>query len=92
MDNAKQMTLNLTFFSHLPVDVLLQTDGAVGGGAAAQRIRGSTAALALALSFGLELSRLHLFQGLNGHPVHGALCQGERWDQVSKSCMFKEPL
>lgn len=64
-------------FSHLPIDVLLQTDGAVRGGAAAQRVRGSAAALALALSFGLELSRLHLLQGLDGHSVHGALVMGK---------------
>ena len=62
--------------SHLPVDVLLQTDGAVRGGAAAQRIRGSAAALALALSFRLELASLHLLQRLDGHSVHGALWWG----------------
>lgn len=61
--------------SYLPVDVLLQTDGAVGGGAATQGIRRAAAALALAFSFGLELARLHLFQSLDGHSVHGAL----RW-------------
>lgn len=60
-------------FSYLPVDVLLQTDGAVGGGAAAQRVGGSAAALALAFSFSLELARLHLLQSLDGHSVHGAL-------------------
>lgn len=59
--------------SHLPIHVLLQTDGTVGGGAAAERVRGSAAALAQALSLGLELPRLHLLQGLDGHPVHGAL-------------------
>lgn len=85
---VKQVKLNsnqrVSVFSHLPIDVFLQTDGAVRGGAAAQWIRGSTAALTLALSLGLELSCLHLFQGLDGHSVHGALWWGGgRWERVS---------
>lgn len=72
-------------FSYLPVDVLLQTDGAVRRGAAAQWIRGSTAALALAFSFGLELARLHLLQSLDGHSVHGALQWGGRWRTEARS-------
>lgn len=62
--------------SYLTIDVLLQTNGTVRGGAAAQRIRGSAAALALSLAFGLELSCLHLFQSLDGHSVHRALWRG----------------
>lgn len=73
--------------SHLPVHVLLQTDGAVGGGAAAERIRGSAAGLAQALSLGLELPGLHLLQGLDGHPVHGALRgEGGRGAVRGSSC------
>lgn len=69
--------------SHLPIDVLLQTDGAVRGGAAAQRIGGSAAALTLALSLRLELARLHLLQRLDGHSVHGALWWSRKKDAVS---------
>lgn len=70
MKFKKIQRLKNEILPHLPVNVFLQTDGAVGGGAAAQRIRGSAAALALDLSFGLELSGFHLFQGLDGHSVH----------------------
>lgn len=70
--------------SYLTIDVLLQTNGTVRGGAAAQRIRGSAAALALSLAFGLELSRLHLFQSLDGHPVHRALWRGGGCGTVSE--------
>lgn len=72
-DLKLQSTAEVAVISYLPINVLLQTDGAVRGGAAAQGIRGSAAALPLALSFGLELSGLHLFQRLDGHSVHRAL-------------------
>lgn len=62
--------------SHLPIHVLLQADGAVRGGAAAQRVGGSAAALALTFALGFELPGLHLLQSLDGHPVHGALRGG----------------
>lgn len=71
--DKKRTRLSVSVFSYLPVDVLFQTDGAVGRGAAAQGVGGSAAALTLALPFGLELPRLHLFQGLARHSVHGAL-------------------
>lgn len=70
--------------SYLTIDVLLQTNGTVRGGAAAQRIRGSAAALALSLAFGLELSCLHLFQSLDGHSVHRALWRGGGCGTVSE--------
>ena len=59
--------------SHLPVDVLLQADSAVGRGAAAQGVGCPAAALALTFDLGLELASLHFLQGLDGHPVHRAL-------------------
>lgn len=73
---SQNHVVHVSVFSYLPVDVLLQANGAVGGGAAAQRIRRSTAALALPFPFSLELPRLHLLQRLDGHSVHGALQWG----------------
>lgn len=72
--------------SYLAVDVLLQTNSAVGGGAAAQRVGDPAAALARPFPFSLELPGLHLFQRLDGHPVHGALRrEGRDEDTVNQS-------
>lgn len=61
---------------HLPIQVLLQANGTVGGGAAAEGVQSSAAALAVALQLGCELSGLHLLQGLHCQAVQGILPWG----------------
>lgn len=58
---------------HLPIQVLLQANGTVGGGAAAQGIQRTTAALTVPFQLGCELPGLHLFQSLHSQAVQGIL-------------------
>ena len=59
---------------YLPVDVLLQADGTVRRGAAAERVQGPAAPLPASLALGVELPGFHLLQGLHSQPIHGILC------------------
>lgn len=58
---------------YLSVDVLLQADGTVGRGAAAECVQGPAAALPAPLALGVELPGFHLLQSLHSQPVHGIL-------------------
>lgn len=60
---------------YLSINVLLQADGTVGRGAAAECVQSSTAPLPAPLTLGVELSGFHLLQSLYSQPVHGVLWQ-----------------
>lgn len=66
------------FCSYLSINVLLQTDGTVGCGAAAKCIQGPTASFPAPLAFRVELSGFHLLQSLHSQPIHGIL-HGRTW-------------
>lgn len=70
-----QPMLKNTFILYLPINVFLQADGTVRGGAATERVQCSTATFPVSLTFGLELPGLHFFQCLHSKPVHGILQQ-----------------
>lgn len=57
----------------LPINVLLQADGTVRGGAATECIQCSTVTFSVSLTFGLKLPGLHFLQCLHCKPVHGIL-------------------
>lgn len=70
-----QPMLKKPFSFYLPINVLLQADGTVRGGAATECVQCSTATFPVALTFGLKLPGLHFFQCLHCKPVHGILQQ-----------------
>lgn len=82
-----QPMLKKPFMLYLPIDVLLQADGAVRGGAATECVQRSAAAFPVSFTFGFKLPGLHFFQCLHCKPVHGILQKKEEKWKRQRCCV-----